>query len=232
MSSSIPAAQNTVTQPIELNIASISLDGFNSALKINIPVPLLITIALILFIILFKKIQPALKNYKADEITIKEPFTGTQIKIKPSIEDKKIAHKIWTELVTRKAALPFQRDKDVIIEVYDSWHTLFQCVREQIAALPVEKLSGKEKKDTENLIDISMMVLNDGLRPHLTEWQAKYRSWYKVEREKECNKSTSPQDIQRTYVYYEQLVSDIENVNRKLQLFSDELKKFVRSNST
>lgn len=181
-------------------------------------------------ILLFKKIQPALKNYKTDEITIKEPFTGTQIKIKPSIEDKKIAHKIWTELVTRKAALPFQRDKDVIVEVYDSWHTLFQCIREQIAALPVEKLSGKKKEDTENLIDISMMVLNDGLRPHLTEWQAKYRSWYKVEKEKECNKSISPQDIQRTYVYYEQLVSDIENVNRKLQFFANELKTFVRSN--
>lgn len=229
MSSSIPAAQDTVTQPIELNIVSIILDGFNSTLRINITVPLLITIALVLLILLFKKIQPALKNYKTDEITIKEPFTGTQIKIKPSIEDKKIAHKIWTELVTRKAALPFQRDKDVIVEVYDSWHTLFQCIREQIAALPVEKLSGKKKEDTENLIDISMMVLNDGLRPHLTEWQAKYRSWYKVEKEKECNKSISPQDIQRTYVYYEQLVSDIENVNRKLQLFANELKQFVRS---
>ncbi|MGY3927463.1 hypothetical protein [Aeromonas simiae] len=228
----MPAAQGTSTQPIELKIVSIIFDGINSTLKINIPIPLSIIAAFILLILLFKVIQPVLKNYKADEIIIKEPFTGTQIKIKPSIEDKKIAHKIWTELVTRKAALPFQRDKDVIIEVYDSWHTLFQCVREQIAALPVEKLSGKEKKDTENLIDISMMVLNDGLRPHLTEWQAKYRSWYKVEKEKEYNKSASPQDIQKTYVYYEQLVSDVENVNRKLQLFADELKKFVRSDFT
>ena len=39
------------------------------------------------------------------------------------------------------------------------------------------------------------------------------------------------EDIQRTYVYYEQLVSDIENVNKKLQLFADELKTFVRSTS-
>ena len=29
MSSLIPAAQDTTTQPIELNIISISLDGFN-----------------------------------------------------------------------------------------------------------------------------------------------------------------------------------------------------------
>ena len=74
MSSLIPAAQDTTTQPIELNIISISLDGFNSALKINIPVPLSIIISLVLLILLFKKIQPALKNYKTDEITIKEPF--------------------------------------------------------------------------------------------------------------------------------------------------------------
>lgn len=229
----IPAqgAQDVANQPIELNIISITIDGVSSALKINIPIPLIIISLLVLFFLLFKVIQPTLKNYKADEITIREPFTGTQIKIKPSLEDKKIAHRIWTELVTRKAALPFQRDKDVIIEVYDSWHTVFQCVREQIAALPVEKLCGREKKDTEKLIDISMMVLNDGLRPHLTEWQAKYRAWYKLAREDDSNKSASPQDIQRTYVYYEQLVSDIENVNKKLQLFADELKTFVRSTS-
>lgn len=231
MSISEQATQNSASQPIELNIVSIIFDGVSSALKINIPIPLAILSALVIFVLLIKVIKPTLKNYKTDEITIKEPFTGTLIKIKPSIEDKKIAHKIWTELVTRKAALPFQRDKDVIIEVYDSWHTLFQCVRDQIAALPVEKLYGREKEDTEKLIDISMMVLNDGLRPHLTEWHAKFRAWYKLAKEAEIHKSATPQDIQRTYVHYEQLVSDMENVNKKLQLFADELKKFVRSAS-
>ncbi|MFM5464355.1 hypothetical protein ACET66_09875 [Aeromonas simiae] len=86
----MPAAQGTSTQPIELKIVSIIFDGINSTLKINIPIPLSIIAAFILLILLFKVIQPVLKNYKADEIIIKEPFTGTQIKMKPSIEDKKL----------------------------------------------------------------------------------------------------------------------------------------------
>ena len=61
-----------------------------------------------------------LKSFNTEEITITEPFTKTKVKLKANIEDKKIAHKIWTELITRKAALPFERDKDVITEVYDS----------------------------------------------------------------------------------------------------------------
>src|SRR5437773_1730066 len=36
------------------------------------------------------------------------------VKIRPSYEDIQVAHKAWVELVTRKAALPFQEDHDVI----------------------------------------------------------------------------------------------------------------------
>ncbi|MCJ8352353.1 hypothetical protein [Moritella sp.] len=115
------------------------------------------------------------------------------------------------------------------MEIYNSWHTLFQCVREQIAVIPVEKLRGREKTDIEQLIDISTNVLNEGLRPHLTEWQAKYRAWYELAKDSNDNKSKSPQEIQRQFPQYDQLVSDIENVNSKLKEFADELKKIVRA---
>lgn len=216
------------SQPIEFNLLSITYDGLNSAVNINLPISISILILIFISILTFRRIGSVFKNFKTEEITIKEPFTGTQIKIKTNSEDKKIAHRIWTELVTRKAALPFQRDKDVIIEVYDSWHTLFKCTREQISAIPVEKLSGREKADIEKLIDISTKVLNEGLRPHLTEWQAKYRVWYESAKADCQDKGMSPQELQRTYPHYEQLVSDMENVNSKLQLFAEELKKIVR----
>lgn len=216
------------TQPTEFNILTITIDGLDSALNINIPMSLGGILFVTVLIIVFTRFSGAFKGFGAEEITVKEPFTGTQIKIKASAEDRKIAHRIWTELVTRKAAIPFQRDKDVIIDVYDSWHILFQCVREQVAAIPVEKLRGREKKDIENLIDVSTKVLNEGLRPHLTEWQAKYRSWYDAAKIDKRNKTISPQELQRRYPYYDQLVTDIETVNGKLQLFADELKKIVR----
>lgn len=218
----------SINKPVEFHLLSVTFDGFGTVLNLNLPVSIGIVLAIFIGIALLKNILAGFQGFVTEEVTIKDPFTGTEIKVKANIEDRKIAHRIWTELVTRKAALPFQRDKDVIVEVYDSWHTLFQCVREQIAAIPVEKLRGREKEDIEALIDISTKVLNEGLRPHLTEWQAKYRAWY--ETAKDTNKDKSPQELQREYPYYSQLVDDIESVNHKLKNFADELKKIVRAN--
>lgn len=224
-SDTLPTAVN---QPMEFNLISVTFDGFDTVLNLNLPVSVSLILTIFITVVVLKKLFGRVKGFTTEEVTIKDPFTGTQIKVKANIEDRKIAHRIWTELVTRKAAIPFQRDKDVIVEVYDSWHTLFQCVREQIAAIPVEKLRGREKEDIEALIDISAKVLNEGLRPHLTEWQAKYRAWY--DSAKETNNGKSPQELQRDYPYYSQLVDDIEIVNQKLKSFADELKKIVRAN--
>lgn len=223
------AAEQVTSQPLEFNLLSITLDGVKTSLNINLPSVVGVVVSIFIITFILRSIGRGIKGYVAEEVTIKEPFTGTEVKIKANAEDRKIAHRIWTELITRKAALPFQRDKDVIVEVYDSWHTLFQCVREQISAIPVEKLRGREKTDIEQLIDISTKVLNDGLRPHLTEWQAKYRAWNESMNNSDDAKTLSPQELQRQYPHYDQLVSDIENVNNKLADFANELKKIVRS---
>ena len=215
--------------PDSINLLSATLDGFNSTITLNLPITVITILLIVLSVLVVKLCLYGLNSFNAEEITITEPFTKTQVKLKANIEDKKIAHKIWTELITRKAALPFERDKDVITEVYDSWYSLFQCVREQIASIPVEKLNGRQKNDVEKLIDISTKVLNEGLRPHLTEWQAKYRAWFENAKVEASNAGKSPQEIQRHFKQYEQLVSDLVSVNENLVLFADELKKIVRA---
>src|SRR5436309_1625407 len=47
-----------------------------------------------------------------------------KVELRPNIEDIQIAHRIWVELITRKAALPIDPEHDVIFEIYDSWHAL------------------------------------------------------------------------------------------------------------
>ena len=37
-----------------------------------------------------------------------------------------LAHQAWVEITTRKAAIPFNEDYDVVTEIYDSWYELFQ----------------------------------------------------------------------------------------------------------
>ena len=56
------------------------------------------------------------------------------------------------------------------------------------------------------------MVLNDGLRPHLTKWQARYRKWEKQASEKEG----TPQDIQKSYPEYVELIEDLRKTNQKM----------------
>ena len=64
------------------------------------------------------------------------------------------------------------------------------------------------------LVDTMIKVLNEGLRPHLTKWQARYRRWY--QREEAANPSKTPQEIQRTYPQYDALMSELIEVGRGL----------------
>jgi hypothetical protein len=135
-----------------------------------------------------------------------------RVKIRPSYEDIQVAHKAWVELVTRKAALPFEEDHDLISEVYNSWYALFQEVRNLTKTIPAEMVRGS--KDTHELVRLLVDALNKGLRPHLTRWQARFRHWYDEAPKKSPAKS--PQEIQRDYPHYRELVDDLIKVNKQL----------------
>lgn len=146
-----------------------------------------------------------------------------KVKIRPSYEDIQVAHKAWVELVTRKAALPFEEDHDVIAEVYNSWYALFQEMRILTKSIPAEKVRGS--KDTQELVRLLVEALNNGLRPHLTQWQAKFRRWYEEALKKNTEKS--PQEIQRAYPQYRELVDDLIKVNRQLVEYADVIKEIA-----
>lgn len=141
---------------------------------------------------------------------------GSKIKLTPNWIDRQIAYKIWVELSTRKIGLPIDLDHDVIVEVYDSWHTFFQVTRELIKDVPVSKF---RRHDTEQIVRISIGVLNDGLRPHLTTWQARFRRWYDYELNAESAVGLAPQEIQRAFGKYTELSEDLIRVNGRLMAY-------------
>ena len=145
------------------------------------------------------------------------------ITIELNKEVSKIAHKTWVEIMTRKVGLTFEEDKDVIVEVYNSWYKLFEIVR----GLLKEIEPNKKDENVKKLEDILIKTLNDGLRPHLTQWQAKFRRWYDIEIQKEENKDKTPQKIQSKYDEYESLVQDLKETNEKMVQFAHELEKLI-----
>lgn len=151
--------------------------------------------------------------------------TNSSIKLKYNSKEKDIAYKLWVEISTRKIGLKFDEENDVITEVYDSWYEFFKIARELMKEIPVNNSSNVIR-----LTDLTEKVLNKGLRPHLTKWQARYRKWYDVNANK--NIGESPQEIQRKYPHYDELLDDLKKTNDKMIEYKNILLELAKGKSS
>lgn len=161
-------------------------------------------------------------KYEVVRLNVELGSVGS-VELRPNNEDVQIAHRIWTELITRKAAQPIDIENDVIAEIYSSWYALFGRVRQLISDIPGHML--RKEKSTQALVLIATQTLNSGLRPHLTRWQARFRHWYDDcphEMKKKC-----PQECQRGFPEYAQLIADMKTVNVQLIQYAAELEKII-----
>lgn len=184
---------------------------------------LLIILTTILVYLIYKVFKYFFrKKFKIVNMNISIANIGN-ISIEKNKDISRIAHKAWVEIMTRKVGLLFEEDKDVIVEVYNSWYSLFGIIRDLLKEIEPRK----KDKDLEKLENILIKTLNFGLRPHLTKWQAKYRRWYNQEIEKDVNSQLSPQEIQKKYKKYDELITDLKETNKQMVQFAEELKKLV-----
>lgn len=211
----------------ENSIDLIRLSFDNDSMTASLDISIWLVAAVVLILIGIWAIGFRLKRYKLVKLNISLGKIG-KAEFSPNEQDIQIAHKIWTELVTRKAALPLEPEHDVLVEVYDSWSALFKRVRELIADVPADLL--RHEKSTQELVRISTATLNDGLRPHLTRWQARFRNWYQSNEER--LKEITPQELQREYPEYNELVLEMSKINEDLISYAKELKKIVDGKST
>lgn len=149
-----------------------------------------------------------------------------KITLRPNDTDRQIAYKIWVELSTRKIGLEIDLDHDVIVEVYDSWYSFFAVTRELIKDIPVRKF---RRRDTEKIVRLSIEVLNNGLRPHLTKWQARFRHWYEYQMENAPEADLEPQKVQRKFPRFAELETEIQEVNGRLMKYRDKMRELITS---
>lgn len=166
-----------------------------------------------------------LPGWTSFEIEEAEFGLGDQkITLRPNDVDRQIAYKIWVELSTRKIGLPIDLDHDVVVEVYDSWYSFFAVTRELIKDIPVAKV---RRKDTEKIVRLSIEVLNHGLRPHLTQWQARFRRWYERAIEQTDLGELSPQDVQKKFPEFDQIKKELQEVNERLIKYRKKMYELV-----
>ena len=165
---------------------------------------------------------------RAPEFELDEAELGIgnhKIKFRPNYEDLQVAFRLWTELRTRKIGLPIDEEHDVIVEVYDSWYEFFRIARELIKTIPVTKF--RRSESTQQLVAISVDVLNRGLRPDLTRWQARFRRWWRYAGEDPANRELSPQEMQRQFPEYSALLKDMRDVNVRMLAYAKALERMV-----
>lgn len=201
-------------------------ETFLLTLTINLWLFLLIAIVFLIayYIIRYFRNNSSIEK-NIQPIKLKYTLGGVEMEyeIVRNYQNIEIAHKIYIELITRKAAIELEESKDVIVEVYNSWYSLFQITRNELKSFSGQLL--KDNNTSNQLVKLLTDILNKGLRPHLTEYQAKFRKWYSEKLEE--NKSLSPQQIQAQYEEIEPLMKSMKEVNRTLIEYSAQLKKII-----
>ena len=206
-----------------LNIVHLYFADWSLTITLNVVLWAVLVTALTLVYIAFRNTsRPWIAELEIDEAEL--GIGDQKIRLKPNRETAQIAYKLWIELSTRKVGLPIDFEHDVITDVYDSWYTFFKVTRELLKDIPASQL--RSNASTQHLVHIAIEVLNEGLRPHLTSWQARFRRWYLVE----CSKPASdldPQALQERYARYDALRNDMESVNKKLIAYRRTVRKIV-----
>lgn len=161
-------------------------------------------------------------SFRVNKVQLSLPF-GISVGIQRNEATLYIANRIYTELITRKAALIFDPEHDNLLEIYNSLYVLFQTIREELKNIPGGYL--KDYPSSHQLLELGIMILNNGLRPHLTQHQARYRTWYT--NQQVLYPELSPQVLQQQYPDYKELVEDLQAVNRQVITWADELKRLI-----
>lgn len=164
-------------------------------------------------------------RFKRMEIDAAEFGLGNQkVTVRPNTTDLQIAYQIWIEPSTRKIGLPIDPEHDVIAEVYDSWYGFFSVTRELLKGIPATRF---QRDDTARIINLSIDLLNNGVRPHLTRWHARFRKWYDRELNTDENADADPQDIQQEFPHYAELRDDMLAVNKRLIAYRQMLRELI-----
>ena len=203
-------------------ISIIIADDWSLSLHISaLPVLILLVILVLGWFVVRWYFGRKLSDFEIDSAEL--GLGDHKVSFKPNDTDRQIAYSIWVELSTRKIGLPIEPEDDVIAEIYDSWYAFFAVTRELIKDIPVSKVRGSS---TSKIIDLSVEVLNEGLRPHLTKWQARFRHWYEYQMDTKVD--ADPQELQKKFPAYEELVEDMLAVNKRLISYRKKMNELVR----
>lgn len=216
---------------IEPSTTLLSLDWNKATNSATFEISVWLVVAAVVVAILVFFWQFSIKGWSFRKFEIDQAEIGigkNKFRFSPNSIDRQVAYSIWVELSTRKIGLPIDLEDDVVVEIYDSWFNFFTVTRELVKDIPVNRV---KRDSTQAIIKLSIEVLNEGLRPHLTQWQARFRRWYERELkrydEERGEGMIDPQEIQKNFPKYEELSADLNRVNLSLIKYRAKMHQLV-----
>jgi len=103
-------------------------------------VTLLIVLLIYAIVKFYNKKQTIEKKFELVKLNYKLGGVEVEYNIVRNFQNIEIAHKIYVELVTRKAAIEIEEHRDVIVEIYNSWYSIFQSTRDELKSMNGELL--------------------------------------------------------------------------------------------
>ena len=212
-----------------LRLISFSWDQSVFSLTLSVSVWFLLSVIFLAVIYIVLRYSTVFFSRTSFEIDQAEIGIGNQkLRFKPNRTDRQVAYAIWVELSTRKIGLPIDFKHDLISEIYASWYVFFAVTRDLVKTIPAYNM---ERDSTQKIINLAIAVLNEGLRPHLTKWRARFDHWYAHElrryKESDGKESLHPQSIQSKFPCYKELKEDMERVNQNLIKYREKMEELV-----
>lgn len=224
-----PVTPSVPTPDPPTDLLSLSWDPAVRAFEMSVSLWLVLGIVALVGLFVVWRLWVGGITFRSFEIDQAEIGVGkSKLRFKPNATDRQVAYAIWVELSTRKIGLPIDFDNDVIAEIYDSWYNFFSVTRELVKSVPATRV---RRDSTQAIIKLSIEVLNEGLRPHLTHWQARFRHWYERELKKydeaDSEEVLDPQQIQAKFPQYDVLKADMQRVNQALERYRAKMHELV-----
>ena len=140
-------------------------------------------------------------------------------------ESFRLAYQFWIEMTTRKLGLPIDLRHDIVAELYDSWYAFFKLARELVKAIPLHR--NPASQEMRHLVGLFRAVLNEGMRPHLEHWQARFRAWLSAGGNRALAAGLTPQEMQSQFPEWTALSRDLMAANRRLGGYLTSLEAMV-----
>jgi hypothetical protein len=154
---------------------------------------------------------------------------------------------LYVELTTRKLAIDFNKETDCIYEVYNSWFKFFSWCREQMKEMASKYSDIIPIINKASKVDYSLTITEEKyvkmynlylecmevMRPHIEKYSYDFRDFWEGEKHQRYYRSQSisnqyagqgmKQDFQQYYPCYQEILYDIESINKKYQHIVEEI---------